>query len=251
MTRPTSRFEEVTRRAFVKRSLVIGALVATPGLACSTDDKQTFKSTASTASTTATTIGAGSTTSAGASSVPASSVASGASGASGASSTIGVAAASGPAFPTGGKVVVNFTFAATDGGGRVNNPFIAVWIENASGELVKTVSLWFKDRESKYLNNLTRWATVETAFAAAGKTDPYDTVSGATRLAGAYSVAWDGTDASGAAVVQGQYFVCIEAAREHGPYELIRGPIAIGSTALTAPLADNGELTTASAQLVV
>lgn len=236
MTRPTSRFEAVTRRAFVKRSLVIGALVATPGLACSTDDKQAFKSTAT-------------TTGAAASTVP--TAASVASGGSAASTTIGAAAASGPAFPTGGKVIVKFTFAATDGGGRVNNPFIAVWIENSTGELVKTVSLWYKDRESKYLNNLTRWATVETAFASAGKTDPYDTVSGATRLAGAYSVAWDGTDASGSPVAQGQYFVCIEAAREHGPYELIRGPIAIGSAALTAPLTDNGELTTASAQLVV
>ncbi|HEY4332770.1 MAG TPA: DUF2271 domain-containing protein, partial [Ilumatobacteraceae bacterium] len=83
------------------------------------------------------------------------------------------------------------------------------------------------------------------------KADPYDSVSGASRVAGAYSVSWDGTDAAGTAVALGDYFVCIEAARENGPYELVRGAVTIGATASTTPLTDNGELTAASVDLVV
>jgi hypothetical protein len=64
-------------------------------------------------------------------------------------------------------------------------------------------------------------------------------------------VAWDGRDANGAGVSQGTYFVCIEAAREHGPYELIRQEITLGATAFESKLADNGELTAATVKFVV
>jgi hypothetical protein len=246
MSSSHSRFEAVSRRAFVTRAVALGALVAVPGLACSSDDKQTFASPAATTppptsppSSSSPSTTAPSTTDA--SSVPVdgsdASVASSASSASG-------------SFPSGGSLVVTFTYAAV-GGGQVHNPYIAVWIEDSQGELVRTVSLWYKERDSKYLNELQRWASVEAAFDSAGQTDPYDTVSGATRVAGDYSVMWDGTDASGAPVGLGDYFVCVEAAREKGPYELVRGPVTIGATASTTPLADNGELTGASVELVV
>jgi len=241
-----SRFEAVSRRSFVKRSLALGALVVTPGLACSKSDKQAFSASATTAddvasAPTATSSTATSTTETEAS-VTAPSVSSVTS-ATTASSSAGT-------FPGGGQLVIDFTYAAADGG-QVHSPYIAVWIEDSDGEMVRTVSLWYKSRESKYLNELTRWATVESAFQSAGRTDPVDTVSGATRVAGSYTVAWDGTDVDGAPVALGQYFVCIEAAREHGPYELIRGAVSIDGSASTTALDDNGELSAASVQLVV
>jgi hypothetical protein len=61
---------------------------------------------------------------------------------------------------------------------------------------------------------LQRWASVDTSFQPAGGPDTYDTVSGATRVAGTYSVMWDGTETRGARVALDHYFVCIEAARE-------------------------------------
>ena len=247
-----SRFEDVSRRAFMTRALALGALVAVPGLACSTDDKQTFANSSSTISS-GNTSGSGSTaatppTSSTSASTATSAAATSATGGPG----TGVTSAAGATgtFPTGGHMTIGFTYTAA-GGGQVHSPFIAVWIENSAGEMVKTVSLWYKDRESRYLNELQRWATTETAFQNAGSNDPYDTVSGATRVAGTYSVMWDGTDAKGSPVALGQYFVCVEAARERGPYELVRGPVAIGGTASTTPLADNGELTGVSVQLVV
>ena len=65
-------------------------------------------------------------------------------------------------------------------------------------------------------------------------------------MAGAYSVVWDGKDDNGAAASQGDYFVCIEAAREHGPYELVRESISLGTKPAQKALADKGELTAAS-----
>ena len=55
----------------------------------------------------------------------------------------------------------------------------------------------------------------------------------------------------GAAAAQGSYFLCIEAAREHGPYELIRETLTLGSKAFTQALTPNGELTKASVSYVV
>ena len=136
-------------------------------------------------------------------------------------------------------------------GGPVRNPFIAVWIEDASGHLLKTVSLWYLNRESKYLQDLTRWYTATSTSSTAGSKAVIDTVSGPTRAAGAYSVAWDGTDASGARVAQGQYFVCIEAAREHGPYELVRQAVTFGTKAFKTDLTANGELATAAVDFAV
>jgi len=218
-----------------------------PGLACSKSDQQAFSAPDTTeadptSSSTAATV---------ATSAPASSAAptTAASESSASATTAATSPASGT-FPSGAQLVVDFTYTAPSGG-QVHSPYIAVWIEDPAGEMVKTVSLWYKSRESKYLNELTRWATVESAFESTGKADPVDTVSGATRVAGAYTVAWDGTDADGAAVALGDYFVCIEAAREHGPYELIRGAVAIDGTASITPLDDNGELSAASVELVV
>ena len=76
-------------------------------------------------------------------------------------------------------------------------------------------------------------------------------MSSATKAPGTYQVAWDGTDVNGIAVTQGDYVLCVEAASEHGPYQMVSGSITIGAAASTAALADNGELTRVSVALVV
>ncbi len=148
---------------------------------------------------------------------------------------------------TSGQLRISFTFAAQGGGGRVNNPFIAVWIEDASGALVRTVSLWYSQRDAKYLQELSRWYSVDDG----GRTDDaVDTVSGGSKVPGTYMVTWDRTNHTGTAVPAGDYFVCIEAAREHGPSELVRESVTIGTTAFTKQLNANGELTAAAVELV-
>ena len=49
-----------------------------------------------------------------------------------------------------------------------------------------------------------------------------DAVTSPTRQAGKYTLQWDGKDNAGKPVRAGTYTVCIEAAREHGSYQIIR-----------------------------
>ena len=244
MSNHNSRFELVSRRAFMKGSLAVGFLAAVPLAACGNDDSSAL-ATSTTAPVSGPTVSSGAAPEPGSVTPTDAPTAT----AAGSSPSSTAPASAGDTFPSGGKLVVDFTYtAAASGGPRVNNPYIAVWIEDADGALVRTVSLWFKRAEAKYLQELKRWYAVDQG----GATDnAVDTVSGATRVAGTASVMWDGTDGDGSPVAQGTYFVCIEAAREHGPYELVRGPIDIASTATTVQLTANGELTAASAMLLV
>ncbi len=149
-----------------------------------------------------------------------------------------------------GHLVVGFTYTADasagsgegggrgPGGGMVRNPYIAVWVEDADGNLVKTVSLWhLQNGQDRWLSELHRW------YAASGGVD---TNSGATRAAGSYTVAWDLTDSTGKAVADGTYVLCVEATREHGPYSLVTGRLSLTGSSLTQELDANGELSTVS-----
>ena len=236
------RFVQVSRRAFLARTAAVGALVTLPGLACATSDADVFAAagtsttsssststtTPSTRGTTATTRPPGSSTTSSPTTTP---------GSSSSEATDG-------SFPDGGELLVSFTFAAASGG-RVNKPYIAVWIEDDQGVLVATVSLWFESgKGERWLPELRRWY-------AASDQGADRTTSSATRVAGAYTVTWDGTDLDGRAVPEGDYVVNIEAAREHGPYELVTGTITIGTDAFRLDLEPSGELTAAAAELVI
>ncbi|MSW92988.1 MAG: DUF2271 domain-containing protein, partial [Actinobacteria bacterium] len=142
-----SRFELVSRRAMLKRSLIVGSLVAIPGLACSPSDKEIFaKSTAAPGTSTSTPAATSSTT-------PAARTTSTAATRPTSPSTT-TAPTTGPLLAASSQLAIAFAFAPAASGGRINNPFIAVWVEDASGALVRTVSLWYKSSESKYLNEL-------------------------------------------------------------------------------------------------
>ena len=236
MSNSESRYELVSRRAMLKRSLLVGTLAFAPGLACASSGKGVL---ATTTSTTGRPTVVASTTTAPKAGGTTDSVAAGAS------------APGGPAFPTGAQLTVSFAFTPAAGGGRVNNPYVAVWIEDPSGALVRTISLWYKASESKYVQELRRWYTADRVRVAKGGADTTRTISGATRLPGTYSVTWDGKNDAGAVLAQGDYFVCIEAAREHGPYELVRESVTIGTKPVQKQLTPSGELTAATVAFVV
>lgn len=152
----------------------------------------------------------------------------------------------GSGLPSGGEMVVDFTYEA-DGAGRILNPYIAVWVEDSTGDLVDTIALWFlqSTKGERWLSDLIRWSSVD------GSSTTVDTISSATRTPGDYSLVWDGTDTTGVSVPDGDYFICIEAAREHGPYSLIREAISLAGESFDVQLADQGELKNASVQVVV
>ena len=114
--------------------------------------------------------------------------------------------------------------------GRYNRPYVAVWLEDASGRSVRTLAIWADSgRGSRWIPDLRRWYASNSALV--------NTVSSATRNPGKYSLVWDGLNDRRAVVDQGEYFVCIEATREHGTYQLIRQPVTVAAKVwvLTAP----------------
>ncbi|MBM3692622.1 MAG: DUF2271 domain-containing protein [Actinobacteria bacterium] len=148
------------------------------------------------------------------------------------------------ALPAGTALNVTFTHAMA-GSGVPKNPYIAVWVENSSGQLVKTVSLWYQQgRGSQWLRDLRAWFTKSGGqLPAVG--------AGASRSPGQYTVSWDGTDANGAPVPKGDYTIWVEAAREKGPYQTTSGAIRAVGTPISVVLPSNGELTGLSASTVL
>jgi hypothetical protein len=128
---------------------------------------------------------------------------------------------------------------AQPGGSRSRRPYVAVWMEDREGNPVRTIALWANaGRGRRWLPELRRWVRASRE----GGGDLAATASSATRIPGHYSLTWDGRDDGGKPVEQGQYFLCVEAAREHGTYQLIREPYTFGSRAFRAALPGNAEI---------
>ena len=67
-------------------------------------------------------------------------------------------------------------------------------------------------------------------------------MSSATRPPGKYTVRWDGKDNQGQTVKPGKYTICIEAAREHGTYQVIRQELDFGGPPRQVQLPGNTEI---------
>ena len=229
------RYEQVSRRAMLKASLGTGAYALFAGLACAADDAEVF---------------------AGATAEPAAPTISAAT-----SSTTEVESTTTTAEPAGegqqpsgeaavnGELVVVFTY--TQGvGGKNARPYVAVWIEDAAGDLVETVALWYQQgrRGERWLDHLNRWFEVDADLVASGGTSNAETISSATRDAGSYAVVWDGLIGASPAAA-GDYYVCIEASREEGPHSLIREPFNLTGSLAETSLPDDGELSGASVRI--
>lgn len=150
-----------------------------------------------------------------------------------------------------GEMVVSFTY--TPGPvGKIEQPYIAVWIENQAGELVETISLWYEQsrRGRRWLDHLDRWWAGDRRRILFGGADDSVAISSATRAAGSYAVVWDG-NIDGVPAPAGQYFVCVESAREDGPTSLIREPINLAGSLAATSLPSVGELSGASVRIDV
>jgi len=125
-------------------------------------------------------------------------------------------------------------------------PFLVVWIESPAGEQVRTVSLWIHQaRGSLYMDEMRRWYRLFRTLPLADRLRMGTSVSSATRNAGSYTVLWNGRDAADELVEQGRYLLCLEAAREHGGYSLVRKELAFSTMPFRAELEASGELITA------
>jgi len=131
--------------------------------------------------------------------------------------------------------------------GRAERPFLAIWIEDRDKFPIRTLTVLYRDREARYLAELRQWYRADRLRAMAEGTEILGSVASATRAPGHYTFKWDMKDEQGKAVKPGSYTVCIEVAREHGTYQLMRQPVDIGNAdkQITVPI--NGvEVTAAS-----
>ena len=71
-------------------------------------------------------------------------------------------------------------------------------------------------------------------------------VTGATRPSGEYTLVWDGKNDAGEYVPLGKYTVFIEAAREHGTYQLIKQEMKFDGKSKNQVLPGGEEMTAAS-----
>jgi len=101
---------------------------------------------------------------------------------------------------------------------RSHRPYVAVWVEDQDHLPIRTISLWFG--KMRYLEELRSWYHGEQRRG--NGNDIIRTVSSATRSPGRYTLKWDGKDDKGEFVKAGKYSICVEAAREHGTYQIIR-----------------------------
>jgi hypothetical protein len=241
-TNPPFRYVQAARRSRALHLVATGALVLLPA-ACGDGDADVFGDDAGSdavdeqSASDATTDGSITTTSRVADDPPPATAT-----ASAGTSIASDGAASGGVVPVGGELVVDFTYSSGSSQGPVRNPYIAVWVEDGDGNLVQTVSLWYEQsgKGARWLNELRNWYSVGAG----------DTVtSGATRAAGTYSVVWDGTGLDGQPVPAGDYVLFIEAAREHGPYSITSAPITVDGSSFQVALADDGELSAATATM--
>src|SRR5512138_1144762 len=157
--------------------------------------------------------------------------------------TPGAAQAAAPKWDDHFELAVDFEIAPQQGY-RYHRPYVAIWVEDATGRPVRTLTLWVNTtgRGPRYIRELRRWFMAERDEQEAGGPDLVATVSSATRLPGQYSVTWNGRDDRGNVVDQGMYTVFIEAAREHGSYQLLQQELSVAAKPVAADLEGNEEI---------
>jgi thiamine biosynthesis lipoprotein ApbE len=129
-------------------------------------------------------------------------------------------------------------------GGMFKRPYVAVWVEDKDHFPVRTLALWFE--KDRWLPELRAWYRGDRLRALAEGSEIAGTVSSATRSPGKYTLKWDGRDNQGKPVKLGVYTVCIESAREHGTYQLIRREMAFDGTQKQMELTGNAEISSAT-----
>lgn len=141
------------------------------------------------------------------------------------------------------ELAVDFELARPDGE-RYRRPYVAIWVEDTDGFPVRTVLLWVlqSPKGARWIPDLRRWRRADDTRRLADDKDLVTTASGATRNPGKYSVVWDGKDDAGVAVKPGKYTLYLEAAREHGPYSLVKHEFTLGDQPFNATLKGNEDI---------
>ena len=127
---------------------------------------------------------------------------------------------------------------------RYRRPYLAVWLEDENQAPVRTLILWLQrdNPGPRWHRDLKRWYKQNGSRKLADGSNLIGTVSAATKPPGAYKAIWDGRDDNGKLVKQGKYTLYVEAAREHGTYQLMSKEILFGEESQKGDLNKNTEI---------
>ena len=125
--------------------------------------------------------------------------------------------------PPEGSDYVTITFDFEKQSGYASNQF-AVWIEDADGNLMKTLYVTHFTADGGYKN---RPDSIPLWVAKANPADN-DIIAGATPKSGALAYIWDYTDANGNAVPDGDYTFCVEGSLRWKNSVIYSGVITVG-----------------------
>ena len=115
-----------------------------------------------------------------------------------------------------------------------HRPYVAVWIEREDRSVAANLAVWYQGKDgkdaksgkaepgTKWLSDLRQW----WRRSGRDQTLPIDGVSGATRPAGQYQLAFSSAKPPLAGLTAGNYKLVVEAAREVGGRELVSVPFA-------------------------
>jgi thiamine biosynthesis lipoprotein len=137
--------------------------------------------------------------------------------------------------PTGFKVEISYEAPKIDVA-NYKHPFVIIWVTDAEKNPIRT--LMVSATKKNWIDNLYVW------WRRYGRQDPslFNANLKPTRAPGKYTVEWDGADATGKRVPQGQYVIHIEAAREHGGHAYQEIPVTLGAKPLNAAEPGKDEL---------
>ena len=129
---------------------------------------------------------------------------------------------------------------------RAQRPYVAVWIEDKDHLPLRTLAVWYSERQVRYLPELKAWVRADRLRDPNEGSDILHSVSSATRGPGRYSLVWDGKDNAGKPVKAGTYSVLIEAAREHGTYQMMRQDMDFAGVSKKIDVPGNVEISAAT-----
>lgn len=123
-------------------------------------------------------------------------------------------------------------------------PYVAAWLTDKDDFPVRTILLWVqKDGKGpRWIPDLRQWHRDDRMRGIVSDLDLVDAVSGPTRNSGTYKVPWDGNDDLNEPLPPGTYTLNVEAAREHGTYQIIREKLELGDKAFKKDLKGNEEI---------
>ena len=146
------------------------------------------------------------------------------------------------------ELLVRFEINRPQEKGRYRRPYVAVWVENEGGAVVRNLLLWVSmggPGPFEWIPDLKRWYADDRARSKNDKFDVFQ-IAQPTRPPGEYSALWDGKDDRGRPLKAGTYTVLIEAVREHGGYGLARKQVKLADGAFVEVLKGNEEIKSAT-----